>query len=294
MSRPLRATLLGLCVATALTACNSGRESGNTVASTASTEGAPTIESSLEGFAVLPPRIRWSVTTSLPSAQVRAVHFNVDHGRVWVDRSPPYTYGPEGAYLPTRWVSSLGESGHLHTFKARVIATNGEEWNNVVRARTPEANVARHAPGNFGNFFGGYFGHYGYGRLSAADLADPPHELLWLPSYTGRLVFVGASLFTGEQGEYAWEISSDGKHVYLGTPIYLDSTGGPGSWYGYRELTEVLCAPDGPPATYAWSAMRGRRLSSGYHSRYLHLRAVNEPCDKRRRMLEGVWDEIQD
>jgi hypothetical protein len=167
-----------------------------------------------------------------------------------VDRNPPYTYGPEGAYLATRWISSLGEPGHLHRFRVRVIATNGEGWNKVVRARTPEASVTRHAPGNFGNYFGGYLGFYGYGRLSAADLADPPRGDLF-SSYTGRLVFIGAALFTGgDKGDFAWEMSSDGKHVYLGTPIYLDALGGPAGWHGYRKLTEVLCAPDGPPATY--------------------------------------------
>lgn len=261
---------------------------------TVSSEGTPTIESSLEDLPLLPTRIRWSVTTSLPSAQVREVRFRVDHDRWWVDRNPPYTYGPEGAYLATRWISSLGVPSHLHTFTVRVIATNGEEWNKVVRARTPEANVTRRAPGNFGNYFGGYLGFYGYGRLSAADLADPPRGDLF-SSYMGRLVFIGAALFTGgDKGDFAWEISSDGKHVYLGTPIYLDGFGGPASWHGYRKLTEVLCAPDGPPATYAWSVTQGRRLLLGSRSRYLHLRALNEPCDKRRRLLEGVWDEIQD
>jgi hypothetical protein len=58
---------------------------------TVSSEGTPTIKSSLEGFPQLPTRIRWSVTTSLPSAQVREVRFRVGTNRWWVDRNPPYT-----------------------------------------------------------------------------------------------------------------------------------------------------------------------------------------------------------
>jgi hypothetical protein len=285
-------------VAAALTACDRGREAGGTRAATVSTERAPSIESSLEGFALLPPRIRWSVATSLPPTQVREVRFGVDRDPWWVDRSPPYAYGPEGAYLATRWVSGSGEAGDTHVFRAKVIATNGEEWKKVVRARTPAAKLARHAPGNFGrHYLGGYFGHYGFGRLSAADVANPPLGGLILASYTGRLVFIGGALFSGGgRHDYGWEISSDSKRVYLETPIYL--LGGPlaTSWYGYRKLNTVLCAPDGPPATYAWSVTQGRLLSqsTGHHSRYLHLRAVNEPCEKRRRLLAGVWDEIQD
>jgi len=29
-----------------------------------------------------------------------------------------------------------------------------------------------------------------------------------------------------------------------------------------------------------------------YHAPYLQLRAVKEHCEERRRLVEGVWDEI--
>jgi hypothetical protein len=71
-------------------------------------------------------------------------------------------------------------------------------------------------------------------------------------------------------------------------------SGGPGNWWGYEKVDKVLCASDGPPATYAWSVSPGRVFTDDYNTRYLHLRAVDEPCGDRRRLLEGVWDEILD
>jgi hypothetical protein len=155
----------------------------------------------------------------------------------------------------------------------KVVATSGEEWTKTTRARTPQADLARGAPGNFRR----HLGHYGWGRLSAADLADPPRG--YDVSYAGGLDFIGAALFSaGDRGEFAWEISSDDRHVYLGTPIFLNMSGGPGNWWGYEKVDKVLCASDGPPATYAWSVSPGRVFTDDYNTRYLHLRAVDEPC----------------
>lgn len=297
MSRRLKASLLALCVTAALTACDSrGKEVASKEAPTGSTETTPTVESSLEGITVLPSRIRWSATTSLRPEQVQKVRFIVDGDSLWVDEGPPYTYGPEGAYLATRWISSrnfsptLGSQPDLHEFKVEVVATNGEEWSEITRALTPKANVARNAPGNFR----GWLGYYGWGRLSAADLVDPPRGYLY-DSYTGSPVFIDAALFSkDDHGEFAWEISSNDRRVHLGTPVYLDPAHTPATWYGYRHLNTALCALDGPPATYAWSLMQGRVYYRQYHTRWLHLQAVNEPCDTRRRMLEGIWEEITD
>jgi hypothetical protein len=278
----MKAVLLAvLGISVVLAACDSGKQAGSMQAPTTSTQTAPTVESSLDGLTVLPSRIRWSATTSLPSEQVREVRFLVDDYRLWVDRSPPYTYGPDGAYLATRWATSSRRGPDLHAFTVKVIGENGERLAETVHARTPKANVARNTPGNFG----GYLGFYGWGRLSAADLADPPREAL-LQSYTGRITFGRASLFSAnDDAEFAWEISSSRRRLRIGTPIYLSRAG----------RIAVLCAPDGPPATYAWSMTRGRLLRSGVHyTHYLHLRALHEPCVERRRMLDGIWEDIQD
>jgi hypothetical protein len=228
--------------------------------------------------------------------QVKKVRFRVDRDSLWVDRSPPYTYGPEGALVSTRWISSRTldqtrtSQWSLHEFTVEVIGENGEKLAETIRARTPKANVARNAPGNFR----GRLGLYGWGRLSAADLADPPRGFLY-DEYTGYVVFIDAALFTqNDNGEFAWEISSTDRRVRPGTPIYLDPAGPSAGWYGYRHLNTVLCALDGTPASYTWSLTPGRVYYRNYRTRWLHLQAVKEPCDKRRRMLEGVWEEIED
>jgi hypothetical protein len=232
------------------------------------------------------------------------MRFNIAGHRWWVDRTPPYTYGPEGAALPVRFISSVAGPGDLVAFGVRVISTERKRLSAVERKRlsavshagTPEPSLARNAPGNFGGRFP-YLGYYGFGRLSAADLANPPQGDLF-SSYTGWLTFVRAGLFTsraGGKGEFAWEMASDGKRIYLGTPIYLDAAGGPASSAGYRTLKATLCGPDASPATYSWSVRRGRLYHApSYYVRYLELRPLDESCDPRRKMLEGVWEEITD
>ena len=297
MSRGLRASLLALYVGIGLTACTSGggeKASGTGTSGQSSANENVTIESSLQGLETLPPRIRWSVTTSLPPEEVRGVRFIVNSDRWWGDDEPPYTYGPEGAYLATGWIASLAEQDRAHSFEVRVFATSGASWSETVRARLPAPELARDSPGAFK----GYRGSYGYGRLSAAHLANPPPPGKW-PDYHAYLDFIGASLFvSSDEGKFAWEMSSDRKRVYLSTPIFKGSHAEPGKVHGYRELDDVLCSPDGPPAVYAWSHMKGRVLSryrgENYYAQYLRLNAVEDPCAERRRMLEGVWDEITD
>jgi hypothetical protein len=169
------------------------------------------------------------------------------------------SYGPEGTDLPTRFISSLGRRGDVHSFTVKVITKSGERGSETVEARTPEASLARHAPENFGHNFG-YLGYWGFGRLSAAD-ANPPRG--YFPaSYTGWLDFVRAGLFTGAGGgkrQFAWEMASDAKRIYLGTPIFLDTAGGPASNHGYRTLKASLCPAGEREATYAWSVRQGRR-----------------------------------
>jgi hypothetical protein len=296
MSLRVTAALAALFVA-ASTACSSGKVEQGTGGTNASKQTAPSVRSSLDGLSVLPARVRWTATTSVPSADVREVRFIVDHDRWWVDRSSPYTYGPDGADLPTRFISSLGKRGEAHSFKVKVITTSGERWSETVEARTPEARLGRHSPGNFRNYFGGYLGNYGFGRLSPADLANPPQGDLF-SSYTGWLSFVRAGLFAGAgngKRQFAWEMASDSQRIYLGTPIYLDARGGPASFAGYRTLKAALCGPDAPPATYSWSVRQGRLYHApSYYVRYLELRPLNESCAARRKMLEGVWEEITD
>jgi hypothetical protein len=94
--------LLGL-VCLALASCDLGDDG--------STDGSPTesdcvpqhveIHSSLDSFAILPRRIAWTGTTSLPDREVREMLFLLDGERLWRDPSPPFAYGEDGAQLGT-------------------------------------------------------------------------------------------------------------------------------------------------------------------------------------------------
>jgi hypothetical protein len=298
----MKGVFLVLFVAALVGACDWGTEADTGAGNvsdepTTSAPEEPTVQSSLEGLTVLPARIAWSATTSLPPAQVKMVQFRVDGDRWWDDTTPPYAYGPPGAYLVARWVSSLRtrpsfRRRRTHEFAVRVLTTDGDKWESAtVRARSPSATHAR-LPGGLG----GQYGPDEYVRLSPAELAHPlpPTKL---PSFAHFLVFIGSSLFVrGDKHDAAWEISGSDEHVRLGTPIFLTEATHADATSNFRGIEDVLCAPGGPPATYSWSEARGRPLApfwgGGGYARNLQLRAVKDPCKERRRLLEGVWEGI--
>src|SRR5919201_1350822 len=160
MRHGLMVCLVALCLAGAVSGCDWGggtdTEGSSPAPPTASRPPTPTVESSLEGLTALPARIRWTASTSLPPVQVKNVFFLVDCDRWWGDSTPPYTFGPPGAYLPVRWVSSLpsrstGHSGRTHEFAILVVTTAGDKWKSEpVRARTPPRAHVR--PPGFGRF----------------------------------------------------------------------------------------------------------------------------------------------
>jgi hypothetical protein len=247
VTQRLEVTLLTLFVLS-LTACNSGGNPHSTPSGTGSKKTVTSVHSSLDGLSVLPSHIRWTATTSVPTTDVREVRFIVDHDRWWVDRTPPYSYGPDGGDLPTRFISSLGKPGELHSFKVKVITTSGERWSETVHARTPDAHVVRRGE---------------YVRLSAVALARPP-PLEKFPD-RGFLHLIGAGLFVKDvkrSRDFAWELSGDVQRVQLGTPIFLAQGSDADNGSGFDELEDILCGSGGPPATYRWSKEKGPLLPS--------------------------------
>jgi hypothetical protein len=297
----LRAILLAFFLAAVITACDWGNEADSGAGppsgeATTSTAEEPTIESSLEALAVLPPRIRWSATTSLPPAQVEMMQFFVDGSRWWDDPWPPYTYGPPGAYLPARWISSIPKRpsfrrSRMHDFMVRVKTTDGEKLEGVVvRLRTPKATLAR-PPGGFGNDI---YRTHAYVRLSESDIASPLPPGSY-PAGTGYLVFIGSSLFVGD-GKHtaAWELSGDREQLRFGMPIFFRPGAYAAVGSGFYGVTEVVCGPNAPAGRYAWSQTTGRVVSSyggvNSYARNLELRSIKDPCEPRRRLLEGIWE----
>jgi hypothetical protein len=301
MNRGLRAILLAFFLAAGISACDRGHEADTGAdrpsgEATTSTAEEPTIESSLEGLAVLPPRIRWSATTSLPPAQVEMMQFIVDGSRWWDDPWPPYTYGPPGAYVPARWISSIPKRpsfrrSRMHDFMVRVKTTAGEKLEgDVVRLRTPQATPAQ-PPGGFGKDI---YRTHAYLRLSESDIANPP-PLGSYPAGKGYLVFIGSSLFVADRKRTAaWEFSGDREQVRFGMPIYFRPGAYAAVGSGFYGVTEVVCGPNAPAGRYAWSQTTGRVVSSyggvNSYARNLELRSIKDPCEPRRRLLEGIWE----
>jgi hypothetical protein len=173
------------------------------------------------------------------------VLFFVDGNKWWVDTAPPYSFGPPGSYFPTRWLSTVGTQWppsvrgptSTHKFEVRLVTTSHAKASATVRLQGsvgPEASLA-----SFGE----------YGRLSPADIANPPPPGKY-PPYAAWLNFIGATLFVREGSQadgFAWEISSDKSRIYIGTPIFLGIADHVAGFAGFI-VSRTFCAlPMGPP-----------------------------------------------
>jgi hypothetical protein len=295
MGQGLRAICIALVVVAGAAACDMDEEASEPERATSSSDATTTsgvesveVESSLEGMAMLPRHVRWIVTTSLPAEKIREVRFAVNGTRVWTDHDPPYAYGEEGAYLVTSyfhdsyWDETLGGQ----RFTARVIEWGGVTWRSVVVARVPKPQTTRRLPS-----------YLIWGRLSAAALKDPPplEELVYPSSfYTSELRLLDGGLWVGRTVEraFAYEASANARVLRVGAPIFFGSHDVAGNQFGWF-FKGYLCSPDGPRSTYAWSLQRRRYLGGfsgeGQYVTHLVLKARNEPCEPRRKILEGVW-----
>jgi hypothetical protein len=244
------------------------------------------IDSSLEPYEVLPRRVQWTVTTSLPSEDVREVRFGIDETRVlWRDLDPPYTFGPDGTQLGT-WMGP-GQ----HQFVVRVFATDGARTIETVTARVHKTATNKRA------INGGLF--QVWGRLSEADLEAPPPPRK-LPDFTGalnvnqRLLFVGPA----RNGSFAEDVSAyeywvRGHTLHVGTAWFAGTPDDLTAYAGW-DLAQPRCPPGAWPATYTWSNEQGRRTGrfqgENTYAPYLVLTAERDPCAARRRLLEGTWE----
>ena len=90
----------------------------------------PRVSSTLDGRNVLPHRIHWVAYPGRFPGRVRAVEFVVDRETLWVEHHPPYTFGNDGNYLVTSFLTS-----GLHRFTVVAISTTGARATDEVTAR---------------------------------------------------------------------------------------------------------------------------------------------------------------
>jgi hypothetical protein len=270
-----RLLLTFLCLA--LTSCDFGRDESKDNSPTQS-EAAPEqveIQSSLDGFSILPRRIAWTATTSLPPGEVRVVHFRLDGKGLWSDPTPPFAYGEEGAQLGT-WMGP-----GRHRFTVRVIATDGSPANEtvIVRVRKTKTNDKLRNV---------------WGRLSKAEQETPTPpgktpRLMALAYFADRIVSVGRS--PGQA--FAYEYWVKGHTLHLGTAWFSGAPGESARFAGWG-AGGIQCPAGTWSARYTWSRRQGRVTGrfegEDTYADNLILTAEEDPCAKRRRMLEGVWE----
>ncbi len=123
-----------------LAACSSSAPpstapSPSPVATGAPSRSAPAISvtSTLDGHTSLPHRIQW-VATPDPIARIFEVDFLIDGKQMWVEHTSPYSYGDDGNYLVTSFLTA-----GTHTFTVRAIAFGGSTVVDAVTATVPQA-----------------------------------------------------------------------------------------------------------------------------------------------------------
>lgn len=93
-----------------------------------------TVTTTLDAFITLPHRTSWVATPSIPEKQVSEVDFLIDNQLAFVEKHSPYTYGRDGNYLVTSFLTA-GQ----HSFTVRVLAIGGQGAESTVKAAVDTA-----------------------------------------------------------------------------------------------------------------------------------------------------------
>lgn len=100
------------------------------------------VTSTLHGKNVLRHRIRWLGRPNLPASKVSEVRFLIDGKTRWIERNPPYTYGDDGNWLVTSWLSP---GRHSFTVRAKAKAGGTAQRTTIAQvlpAPAPPAELA--------------------------------------------------------------------------------------------------------------------------------------------------------
>src|SRR5215212_2292185 len=93
-----------------------------------------TVASTLDRQTTLPHRVTWQATPSVPESQVSEVDFLIDGQLTFVERHAPYTFGRDGGYLITSFLTP-GQ----HSFTVRVNTVGGQSAEATVKAAVEAA-----------------------------------------------------------------------------------------------------------------------------------------------------------
>ena len=242
-----------------------------------------TVTSTLKGKKMLPRRIRWVASTSLPAAQIREVEFIIDGGRPkWIEKVAPYTYGEDENgrhqnYLVTSWLTP-----GRHRFIVRAIAVDGRRAEQTVVARVlPAAAPPAALAGTWTRTIE---------DTSAAPAVGSPGNPTYThtPPGTYALVIDKRWIQTRFPGRYVLPASEDSGEGWI---LDSDYTAGATSLIArgsvvFRQFHDEAeggqwCWEDGPDSSYAWS-VSGDTLT---------LRPMHgaDPCTVRGFIWAGDW-----
>lgn len=203
------------------------RSGGTTLAGTTPSLG---VKTTLDRKKVLPRRIRWIARASVAASEIRAVTFLIDGKVRWVEHNPPYTYGNDGNWLVTSWLSP-----GMHRFSVRALATHGRK-----RTVTTVARVI-------------------------APPAPPPDldGTEWTRTYTqAEAGDAPAGVWTLSIDSTGWRIKDPeglGAYIdvaYLGTAL-LETRGGIWTRPHNPYEGQAWCEDQNAPARFSWSVQAG-------------------------------------
>jgi hypothetical protein len=232
------------------------------------------VSSTLDGKSVLPHRIHWIGSTTLPQTQIAFVGFLIDDKIVWSGARIPNTFADDGGYLVTSWLTP-----GRHSFTFRVHAKDRRVADDTVVARVlpaPEPPAA--LAGTWKRTIDG----------TAAPSTRPQ------PSGTYKLVFDRRWVQTRLPGAF-----DEATSQKTGNGLILDSDWTPGasSFHAQgnvifkspqrsdRENGQTWCDAGGPGADYTWS-VAGSTLT-------LTPAGGKDACAVRGFIWTGTWTRVR-
>jgi hypothetical protein len=235
-----------------------------TLVSSTSTLGQSTeliVTSTLDGLATLPHRIAWVANPNVPENQISEVDFLIDDQVAFVEKHAPYTYGRDGNYLVTSFLTP-GQ----HNFKVRVITVASQSVESMVNAAVEAA-------------------------------PNPPNELAntsWTREITSEDVKKATSLEPPPSGQWGLAINSVGWIIDdpLGGGLDIDLAYQVEGQVELRPTIEEPTFPNGrtgafchePDPSFLWTY----KVSNDGKTLTLHP-VGQDPCGDRAAILEGAW-----
>jgi hypothetical protein len=273
-----RITLLVTAVAVILTACVAPATEQPIATLAPATEAVPTateivstsmpaptavlgVTSTLEGSTTLHHRIQWVAIPSISQGQVSEVDFLIDNQIAYVERRAPYSYGGDGNYLVTSFLTP-GE----HSFTVRMITVGGQRADSSVKAMVAAAPAP---PDGLANT--SWTREMTASDRQKATSSQPPPSGSWDLTIDS----VGWMIHDPEEGGLLLDVAYESAGgVELRPTIARPPFPNP--------INGFFCTEPDPSVLWTYT------ISDGGNTLTLHP-VSEDPCGDRVAILEGTW-----